>query len=375
VTGSAVTGPAVTGLAATSPVGAWFDFRNPARWRIGWDRLYGEALDLIALAEQLGFGSAWFSEHHFTDEGYLPSLPAALAAAATRTSRIRLGTGILLAPLTHPLRLAEELAFLDQLSGGRVDVGLAPGYRPVEFEVMGVPKAERGARTNEAIEIMQRAWAAAAAGEPVSYAGRHHSFAGVAIAPPPHQPGGPPLWIGGSSLAAARRAGRYGCHFMPDSGAPAAVYQAYFDELAARGHDAADFRVQTNRIVYVCEDPDEGWRDVRDHYLYVYNTYRRWFAEAGDFAALGPGLDHADQLSRDLHIVGTPEMVLARLNELNQQFPISDLIFWARPPGLDAARCARSLELFAARVLPGLRWGHAPRGSELAQEGAGHAPA
>jgi alkanesulfonate monooxygenase SsuD/methylene tetrahydromethanopterin reductase-like flavin-dependent oxidoreductase (luciferase family) len=353
--------PPVNG-APVNTVGAWFDFRNPAQWRIPWDRLYGETLDLVQLSEQLGFGSAWFSEHHFTDEGYLPSLPAALAAAAERTSRIRLGTGILLAPLGHPLRLAEELAFLDQLSGGRVDVGLAPGYRPVEFEVMGVPHHERGSRTNEAIEVMQLAWGCAQSGQPVSYSGRHCSFREVSLAPPPYQPGGPPIWIGGSSLAAARRAGRYGCHFMPDSGAPASVYQAYFAELAARGCDPGDYRVQTNRIVYVCEDPDEGWNDVKEHYLYVYNTYRKWFAEAGDFTALGPGLDHADQLSRDLHIVGTPEMVLDRLSELNQQFPISDLIFWARPPGLDVARCARSLELFATRVLPGLAWGHVPCG-------------
>jgi alkanesulfonate monooxygenase SsuD/methylene tetrahydromethanopterin reductase-like flavin-dependent oxidoreductase (luciferase family) len=345
-------------------VGAWFDFRNPAQWRIGWERLYRETLDLVQLAEQLGFHSAWFSEHHFTDEGYLPSLPAAMAAAAARTARIRLGTGILLAPLAHPLRLAEELAFLDQLSGGRVDVGLAPGYRPVEFEVMGIPHRERGSRTDEAIEILQLAWRAAESGEQVTFAGRHHSFSGISITPPPCQSGGPPIWIGGSSVAAARRAGRYGCQFMPDSGAPASVYDTYFSELAARGHDPGGFRVQTNRIVYVCDDPDAGWNDVKEHYLYVYNTYRRWFAEAGDFADMGPGLDSADQLSRDLHIVGTPEMVVDRLSALNQQFPISDLIFWARPPGLDVDLCARSLELFAARVLPKLAWGHIPGGPE-----------
>jgi alkanesulfonate monooxygenase SsuD/methylene tetrahydromethanopterin reductase-like flavin-dependent oxidoreductase (luciferase family) len=361
-------------------VGAWFDFRNPAQWRIPWGRLYGETLDLIQLAEQLGFHSAWFSEHHFTDDGYLPSLPAAMAAASARTSTIRLGTGILLAPLGHPLRLAEELAFLDQLSGGRVDVGLAPGYRPVEFDVMGIPQRERGSRTNEAIEVMQLAWRAAELSQPVSYAGRHHSFSGVSLAPAPCQPGGPPIWIGGASVAAARRAGRYGCHFMPDSGAHPSVYQAYFSELAAQGRDRGAYRVQTNRIVYVCEDPDQGWNEVKEHYLYVYNTYRRWFAEAGDFSDQGPGLDHADQLSRDLHIVGTPEMVLDRLSTLNRQLPISDLIFWARPPGLSAARSARSLELFATRVLPHLAWGHAPAtlatpSTPARQQGAGHASA
>lgn len=344
-------------------VGVWFDFRNPAGWRIPWDRLYGETLDLIQFAEQLGYHSAWFSEHHFTDEGYLPSLPAALAAAAVRTSRLRLGTGILLAPLTHPLRLAEEIAFLDQLSHGRIDLGLAPGYRPVEFEVMGVPHQQRGPRTDEAIEIMQTAWRAAAAGERMTHQGRHFTFTDVAVTPPPCQQGGPPLWIGGSSTAAARRAARYGCHFMPDSGAPLGVYQAYFDALAAHGRDRADYRVQTNRVIYVCDDPDEGWNDVKEHYLYVFNTYRRWFAEAGDFADLGPGLDNADQLSRELHVVGTPAMILEHLRGLERQFPVTDLIFWARPPGLAAAKAARSLELFATGVLPALGAGAAPAGT------------
>jgi alkanesulfonate monooxygenase SsuD/methylene tetrahydromethanopterin reductase-like flavin-dependent oxidoreductase (luciferase family) len=335
-------------------VGVWFDFRNPARWRLPWDQLCAETLDLVQLAEQLGYHSAWFSEHHFTDEGYLPSLPAALAAAAARTTRLRLGTGILLAPLAHPLRLAEEAAFLDQLSGGRIDLGLAPGYRPSEFEILGVPHRQRGTRTDEAIEVMQAAWQAAQAGEPVTHHGRHYSFTGVPVTPPPHQAGGPPLWVGGSSNAAARRAGRYGCHFMPDSGAPPAVYQEYSAALTAHGRDPAGYRVQTNRVIYVCDDPEQGWDEVKEHYLYVFNTYRRWFAEAGDFAALGPGLDSADQLSRDLHLVGTPDMVLSRLRELEARFPVSDLIFWARPPGLPAGRCARSLELFAAHVLPAL---------------------
>ena len=102
-----------------------------------------------------------------------------------RTSRARLGTAVLLAPLHHPLRLAEDLAVVDQLSGGRLDVGLAPGYKPDEFAVLGVPKAERGARTDETIEILQLAWR----GERFSYAGKHFTFDDVIVAPPPVQPG------------------------------------------------------------------------------------------------------------------------------------------------------------------------------------------
>ncbi len=196
-------------------LGVWYDFRNPARWRQPWPAFYRETLDQIAAAEDLGFDSVWLSEHHFTDEGYLPSMPAVLGALAERTSRVRLGTAVLLAPLHHPLRLAEDLAVVDQLSGGRLDVGIAPGYRPKEFTVMGVPKRERGGRTDETIELLRLAWT----GEPFSYSGRHFEFTDVVVTPPPAQQPGPPIWIGGSSIAAARRAGRYGLAFMPDSGA------------------------------------------------------------------------------------------------------------------------------------------------------------
>ena len=204
-------------------LGVWYDFRNPARWRRPWAELYRETLDQAAYAEELGFSSIWLSEHHFSEEGYLPSLMAMLGALAQRTARARLGTAVLLAPLHHPLRLAEDLAVVDQLSGGRLDVGLAPGYKPDEFAVLGVPKGERGARTDETIEILQLAWR----GEPFSYAGRHFRFDDVVVAPPPVQPPGPPIWVGGSSLAAARRAARYGLCFMPDSGAALDVYDAY----------------------------------------------------------------------------------------------------------------------------------------------------
>ena len=204
-------------------LGVWYDFRNPARWRVPWPQLYAETLDQAAYAEELGFASIWVSEHHFSEEGYLPALSAVLGALAERTSRARLGTAVLLAPLHHPLRLAEDLAVVDQLSGGRLDVGLAPGYKPDEFAVLGVPKSERGARTDETIEILQLAWR----GEPFSYAGRHFRFDDVVVGPPPSQQPGPPIWVGGNSLAAARRAARYGACFMPDSGAGPDLYDAY----------------------------------------------------------------------------------------------------------------------------------------------------
>jgi probable F420-dependent oxidoreductase len=214
-----------------------------------WGGLADLAIVSASYAEELGFDSIWLSEHHFSDEGYLPCLPAVLGALAASTTRARLGTAVLLAPLHHPLRLAEDLAVIDQLCGGRLDVGVAPGYMPGEFAAIGVPKSERGTRTDETLEILKLAWR----GEPFSYAGRHFRFDVVTVLPPPVQQPGPPVWVGGSSLTSARRAARHGAGFMPDSGAGPEIYDTYRSGLSAGSGPA---RVATNRVC--CSRPRAG---------------------------------------------------------------------------------------------------------------------
>jgi probable F420-dependent oxidoreductase len=328
-------------------LGVWYDFRNPARWRVPWPQLYAETLGQASRAEELGFASVWLSEHHFSDEGYLPSLTAMLGALSQRTSRVRLGTAVLLAPLHHPLRLAEDLAVVDQLSGGRLDVGLAPGYKPSEFAILGVPKSERGARTDEAIEILQRAWR----GEPFSYAGRHFRFDDVVVAPPPAQPLGPPIWVGGSSVAAARRAARHGVRFMPDSGAGLDVYDAYRTGLAAA---LGRPRVATNRVLFAAESRDRAWEICGDHLLYQFNAYRQWFSDAGDADSHGAGQLEPAVLSPEHYFVGTPDDILTAITESQKRFGYEELVFWARPPGMPIEQSTASLELIARHVLPAL---------------------
>jgi probable F420-dependent oxidoreductase len=327
--------------------GLWYDFRNPAPWRRPWQRLYQETLEQVAWADSLGFDSVWLSEHHFTDDGYLPALFPMLAALAMRTSHMRLGTAVLLAPLHHPLRLAEDAAVVDVLSGGRLELGVAPGYRAEEFALLGVRRAERGRRTDETIEILKAAWRA----RPFSYRGNCFRFQDVVVTPPPLQRPHPPIWVGGSSQAAVRRAAHHGCHFLPDADAPAELYQLYRTELTANGHDAARFRIATSRAVYVCEDPERGWREVQEHYLYMANRYRQWYA-AGNTEHPQRPLKDADELSRGNYLVGTPDMVALAISRLREALPFARLIFWARPPGLSIASSSRSLELFAQQVLP-----------------------
>src|SRR5580692_1130144 len=139
--------------------GLWYDFRNPTQWRQPADRLYREILDQIAWGENNGFDDVWLSEHHFIEDGYLPSILPAAAAIAARTNRIRIASGVLLMPFHNPIRLAEDVATVDVISGGRFELGVGIGFKREEFTGFGVSSKERGARTDQSLEIIRRALA------------------------------------------------------------------------------------------------------------------------------------------------------------------------------------------------------------------------
>ena len=295
--------------------GIWHDFRNPPRWHVPYDRLYGENLEQIAWAETLGYESVWVSEHHVTDDGYLPSVFPMLAAIAGRTTTMRLGSAIVLGPFQHPIRFAEDVAVLDQLSGGRLEVGLGLGYREREFELLGVPISERARRTEQLIEVARRLWADGT------------------VTPPPFQQPEPTFWIGGSVDAAARRAARLGAHFMPDAFVETGVLDLFRSLAPGK-------RVSINPSIYV-----GGWEDVAEHFLYQYNRYREWGG--------GQTIESADQLPRDRYLVGEPAEVAAGVRALIERTGCDRMFFWARPPGLAIDLANRSLERFAYEVMPG----------------------
>ena len=309
-----------------------------------WRELYTGLLDQAVLAEQIGFDSIWVSEHHFTEEGYLPSLAPMLAVLSQRTSKVKLGTAVLLAPLHHPLRLAEDMALVDQLSGGRLEIGMAPGYRPEEFEVLGVPKKQRGRRTDETIELLQLAWK----GARFSYHSEHFNFDDVIVAPPPYTDGGPPLWIGGSSKFSAARAAKYGCGFMSDSGASIDVYGEYRSSYQG----AVGPRVATNRVLFAASSHEMAWEEAGESLLYQFNCYRKWFADATDADTHGGVVTDYRALSAAHYFVGTPDEIVEAIRAAEREFGFEELIFWARPPGMRLEVSTRSLELIAKEVLP-----------------------
>ena len=171
-------------------------------------------------AEAAGFDSVWLGEHHNSQTLY-PTPLLGLAAIASRTRRLRLGTGVLLLPLYHPLAVAEEAAMVDVISGGRLILGVGAGYAPEEFAAFGVSIKERGSRMDEAVPLIHRLWSE----EKVTHEGRHYRVTDATVGPRPVQRPRPPIWFAGWVEPAIRRAGRLGDAWL---GGPS----ARLDELA-----------------------------------------------------------------------------------------------------------------------------------------------
>jgi alkanesulfonate monooxygenase SsuD/methylene tetrahydromethanopterin reductase-like flavin-dependent oxidoreductase (luciferase family) len=217
--------------------GLWYDFRNPSQWRQPYDRLYGETLDQIACGENHGFEDVWLSEHHLIEDGYLPSILPVAAAIAARTKRIRIASGVLLMPFHNPVRLAEDTAVVDIISVGRFELGVGVGFKHEEFEGFGVPFRERGARTKQSLEIIRRLLS----GETVTFKSEFFDFTNIKVTPEPIQKPHPPIWLGGFTLAALRRAARYGDGFTVP-GASRDVYDQYLAELKKQNRPTDNIR-------------------------------------------------------------------------------------------------------------------------------------
>jgi probable F420-dependent oxidoreductase len=318
---------------------------------------YRETLDLVRLAESLRFDSAWVSEHHGSSDGYMPSLLPVLGAMAAATDRIRLGTGVMLTPFHDPLRLAEDAATVDLLSGGRLILGLGLGWREEEFRMFGVPPNERLRRTTETVEILRRAWT----GERFSHHGTVFSYDQVKVTPPPARPEGVPIFLGGFVPAAVRRAGRLGDGYIRSrgDGLEEARQAVRLAEEGAReaGKDAADLAFAQLQNAFVWDDGD-AWEAVRPFLVHQLGVYGGW-AAGGDTP--GKDLEYLppdDDEMRRLTPTGTPAEVAHALRPLVQEFGRRHefhLIVRLHYPGMDFDTAAHAIELFATRVIPVLK--------------------
>src|SRR5712692_6906561 len=310
--------------------GLWYDFRNPLQWRQSSDRLYGEILDQIAWGENHGFDDVWLSEHHFIEDGYLPSILPVAAAIAARTKRIRIASGVLLMPFHHPVRLAEDIAVVDVISGGRLELGVGVGYKVEEFESFGVPFKERGSRTNEALGIVRRLLE----GETVTLKNKFFDLNNVRITPEPIQRPHPPIWLGGFTQAALRRAVRYGDGFtVPEANRD--VYDRYVAELKKENRRIDDIRFASGFwCLIVSNDPEKTFTEAADHIIYQANNYSAWLSAAG-LQPLSEHLRDREQLRKSgLLQVVDPDMAIKMIRDFAKNVPITHFYSWTLPPGL-----------------------------------------
>jgi probable F420-dependent oxidoreductase len=315
---------------------------------------YQGALELVRLTEAEGLDSAWVSEHHGSGDGYLPSLLPMLAAFTAVTSRIELGTGVVLAPFHDPLRMAEDFAVVDQLSGGRTIAGFGIGWRDEEFRAFDIDISSRVRRMIELIEIMRLAWSE----DRFSFEGKHFNYDQVAVTPKPARV--PPLFVGGFVDSAIKRAGRIGDGYISSRAEPARIAQGF--EMAAEARREVGKEglplVAVLQNAFVTEDPDGDWPMVRDgigHQLGVYAGWRTGTDVPGKELDVVPP---SEEDIRRTTAYGTPEQVveyLAPLVEALAAYPEGHLILRQHYPGMATEPAARSIELLAREVAPALR--------------------
>ena len=329
--------------------GLWYSLRNPSAWHRPNTEIYAETLDQIAWAEKIGYDDVWLTEHHFCEDGHAPSILTLAAAVAVRTQSIRIGTAVLLLPLHDAVRVAEDGATIDILSNGRFELGVGVGYRPQEFDGLGISRSDRAGRTNEGLEIIRRLWE----GETVDYDGKHYKISGANLAPMPVQRPRPPLWVGGFAPASAKRAARLGDGFI-GTGDISALVPIYHEERARLGRSGTGRLAGGHFWLIVSNDPNKTFSEVAPYIIYQIQMYNVWLTEAGQTPF--PQTNNEQQLRESgmLQVLSPQEAVHAIATYV-EVTGIERYYTWTVPPGMPAAQMNDYLELFATDVMPHFR--------------------
>jgi alkanesulfonate monooxygenase SsuD/methylene tetrahydromethanopterin reductase-like flavin-dependent oxidoreductase (luciferase family) len=317
-----------------------FDLRAPAFGAPTAD-LYAAALEMSAWAEANSFTAVVVSEHHATQDGYLPSPLVMASAIAARTNQIAISVAALLVPLYDPVKLAEDIAVLDHISRGRVSYVAGIGYRPAEFASLGKDFARRARDVETSIAVMRKAWT----GEPFEHEGRV-----VHVLPTPYSQPHPLMCYGGGTSAAARRAARLDMPFFPQLLSPRLVdeYQAERVRLGLpEGFVMGPSGGPLN--VFVSDDPDRTWAVLGDHLLHDARSYAQWQIDANmDSAALDTATTVEELRQNNVYAVLTPDECVEMVRTYGS-LPMHPLC-----GGIPPDVAWESLELVAARVQPAL---------------------
>jgi alkanesulfonate monooxygenase SsuD/methylene tetrahydromethanopterin reductase-like flavin-dependent oxidoreductase (luciferase family) len=326
--------------------------------------VYDSGLAQMLAAEALGYSSVWIAEHHFNDYGLCPSPPVLAAFVAARTTSLRLGMGVSLLPLHHPVDLAEQLAVLDVVSGGRLDVGIGRGGTLQDYQTFQSNRGDSRARVEEGIELIRRSWS----GAPFDFQGRFHSAERLHVRPRPAQRPHPPLFIAANSEDSVLSAARLGLPTLSSFFVPVAElqkrHQVYRDAALAAGRSLSEIeelerRSWGMRVVHVAPDRAEALRAIEAPFM---GYQRRMSVLRSDSTggSVPSSFDRSLLRLREFHeyladgwaLVGTPDEVRDDLQKFRDATGYERVLLVMALPGLDTGRALRSMRLFAKHIAP-----------------------
>jgi alkanesulfonate monooxygenase SsuD/methylene tetrahydromethanopterin reductase-like flavin-dependent oxidoreductase (luciferase family) len=311
-------------------IGFLTDLRNATDWERPWNRHYGHMLEVIEEVERLGAAAIFLGEHHLTPDGYLPQPLAFAAAIAARTTRIRIGTSVVVAPLRHPMHLAEEAAVVDVLSGGRLELGMGAGYVPEEFEAFGVERADRFKLLDRSVAEVRRLL--------------------EIVTPRPIQER-VPIWCGYFGTG-ARRAGLLGEGLFS---LQRNCLDLYREGLAAGGHDPASARMSGPLDLVVVDDPERARAELQPHVEYQAAAYGIFQKAAARAEGREPRL--AGTADASSFLILSPEQAVKHIRARTEGLPVTYVAPWLSVGGMPDAFVEEHVRLTLTEVAPALATG------------------
>jgi alkanesulfonate monooxygenase SsuD/methylene tetrahydromethanopterin reductase-like flavin-dependent oxidoreductase (luciferase family) len=316
--------------------------------------LYRQTLEQVKLAEEVNFHSAWISEHHFLQDGYCPSSIVAASAMAAVTRRIKIGTGTLILPLHNPVRIAEDAAVIDNISGGRFILGVALGYRKEEFDGFGIPMKQRPSRMEEGIDVIVKSWTQ----DNFSYEGKRYRFHNLKVTPKPVQKPHIPIYIGAVEEPAIRRAGRLGYPLLIGPVKTTRMIKDMINIHNGPVREAGKNPSGTEHIllrrVYIAEDRKRAKEEADK---YIISMYKSFFSLGVKMFVQGKQLTGLDDpmfnyLAEDRFIIGDPEDCVKEVKRYRDEIGIDYIVCLMTLPAATHKTISRGIELFGREVIP-----------------------
>jgi alkanesulfonate monooxygenase SsuD/methylene tetrahydromethanopterin reductase-like flavin-dependent oxidoreductase (luciferase family) len=343
-------------------IGLFFLMQRDEQWSE--QAVYDSALEQMLAAEPLGYHSVWIAEHHFNDYGLCPTPPVLASFIAARTTTLRLGMGVSLLPLHHPVDLAESLAVLDVVSGGRLDVGIGRGGTLQDYQTFRSDRADARARVEEGIALIQQSWS----GEPFDFQGHFHSAEGLHVRPRPVQRPHPPLFVACNSEDSVRSAARLGLPTLSSFFVPVdelqrrhQIYREVSREAgrSLREIEALEAQSWGMRVVHVAPSREEALQAVEAPFM-GYQHKMAVLRSDGTGGTVPNSFDRSLLRLRSFHeylstgwtLLGTPDEVREGLQQYLEATGYQRVLLLMALPGLPTALALRSMRLFAEKVAP-----------------------